>query len=218
MLRDASFYQYNDRYNADGSSKAEVRRFYAIQRENERVRRANGMASQDQLNLLAKIAGERVVAQDALVRLFERIHKGTITVEEFETFKTWLKKQDRKGGAATRTSNPYPSSNEAAPVGVYELGGDLYAVREAKGDDGQPFRFARLLVVTRTADGDVHRVDFEKAPGAQYRVHNGRRLTVAEVEALSLDFKRCALCGRVLKVKESKQAGIGPVCRAKIGE
>lgn len=215
MLRDASFYQYDDRYNADGSSKAEVRRYYAIQRENDRVRRANGLASQGQLNLLANVAAERVVPQDALARLFERINKGTITVEEFDTYFQWLKKQDRKGGAAT--SDRYEASKEAAPIGVYELDGDLYAIREAKGDDGKPFRYARLLVVTRNADGDVHRVDFDKAPGAQYRVHNGRRLTVEEVEALSLDFKRCALCGRTLKVKESKLAGIGPVCREKIG-
>lgn len=170
-------------------------------------------ASDGQLQLLATIAGERVVPEDALERLLARIAQRAITVEQFDTYKAWLKKQDRRGGGARRASE----HREAATVGVYELDGDLYAVREARGDDGQPFRYARLLVVTHDADGDVHRVDFQKAPGAQYRVHDGRRLTVEEVEALSLDFKRCALCGRVLKVKESKQAGIGPKCRSYIG-
>ena len=217
MLRDASFYQYDDRYNADCSSKAEVRRFHAVQRQNDRSRRTNGLASDGQLRLLATIAGERVVPQDALLRLFKRINESTITVEEFDVFKSWLKNQPRKGAQHGTAAGTHRASNEAAPVGVYELDGELYAIREAKGDDGQPFRFARLLVVTHDDDGGVHRVDFEKAPGAQYRVHNGRRLTVEEVEALSLDFKRCALCGRVLKVKESKQAGIGPRCRERIG-
>jgi len=156
---------------------------------------------------------EREVPAEAVARLLARLAIKAVTNGEARGYIEWLKKRSRKATATPR----HESSAEAAPVGVYELDGELYAVREAKGDDGQPFRFARRLVVTNDADGGVHRVDFEKAPGVQYRVHNGRRLTVDEVEALSLDFKRCALCGRPLKVKESKQAGIGPRCRERIG-
>lgn len=113
-------------------------------------------------------------------------------------------------------STPQPK-REAAPVGVYELDGEFYAIREAKDAvTKQPYRFARHIVITRKADGEAHRVDFEPAKGAQFRVHDGRALTLDEVEALSLEFSRCFLCGRELNVITSKKAGIGPVCRKKI--
>ena len=126
---------------------------------------------------------------------------------------TELKLVPRNGENGTVT----PAKREAAPVGVYELDGEFYAIREAKDAvTKQPFRFARHIVITRKADGEAHRVDFEAAKGMQFRVHDGRALTLDEVEALSLEFSRCFLCGHELNVITSKKSGVGPVCRKKI--
>lgn len=106
-----------------------------------------------------------------------------------------------KNGAAV-------SSSEAAAEGVYELDGTFYAVRTSRNDNTR--RYAYKAIVTDTA------VDFEFAKGAVYRLADARVLTVAEVEALSLQFSKCFLCGRVLKAKDSKARGIGPVCVKKV--
>lgn len=130
-----------------------------------------------------------------------------------------LKAAPKKGGQADA-----PRSDVTADLGVYSMGGDIFAVRQFKAE-GKVIRYARRGEFT-TVDHkvvpathpDAHRVDWIKAPGMQYKLATGgTKLTVAEIEALSIQFDQCFICGRRLDVLASKERGIGPVCLAKIG-
>jgi hypothetical protein len=100
------------------------------------------------------------------------------------------------------------SSDEAAAEGVYDLNGTFYAVRTAKSDNTR--RYAYEALITDTS------VTFEYSKGTVYRLAEARRLDLGEIEALSLQFSRCFICGRKLSAKESKARGIGPVCAKRV--
>lgn len=100
------------------------------------------------------------------------------------------------------------SSDEAAAEGVYDLNGTFYAVRTSRNDNTR--RYAYEAVITDTS------VTFEFSKGSVYRLAEARRLNLGEIEAMSLQFSRCFLCGTKLKAKDSKARGIGPVCAKKV--
>jgi hypothetical protein len=100
------------------------------------------------------------------------------------------------------------SSNEAAAEGVYDLNGTFYAVRTSRNDNTR--RCAYEAIITDSS------VTFEYSKGTVYRLAEARRLDLGEIEALSLQFSRCFVCGRVLKAKDSKARGIGPVCAKRV--
>lgn len=111
--------------------------------------------------------------------------------------------------AALATAAPVKNSfDEAAAEGVYELNGTFYAVRPTRADATR--RYAHKAIITDSS------VNFEYSKGTVYHLGNARRLGLAEVEALSLQFSRCFLCGTPLKAKASKARGVGPVCAKKI--
>lgn len=171
-------------------------------------------ATDGQLTFIANLLRDRAVEAIKRTSLELELDRGITKGRAGEIIEELKPAPWARDNATTGTA---PVKREAAPVGVYELDGEFYAIREAKDAvTKQPYRFARHIVITRKADGKAHRVDFEPAKGAQFRVHDGRALSLAEVEALSLEFSRCFLCGRELNVITSKKAGIGPVCRKKI--
>jgi len=100
------------------------------------------------------------------------------------------------------------STSEAAAEGVYDLNGTFYAVRTSRNDNTR--RYAYEAIITDSS------VTFEYSKGTVYRLAEARRLDLAEIEALSLQFSRCFVCGRVLKAKDSKARGIGPVCAKRV--
>lgn len=100
------------------------------------------------------------------------------------------------------------SSNEAAAEGVYDLNGTFYAVRASRNDNTR--RYAYEAIITDSS------VTFEYSKATVYRLAEARRLDLGEIEALSLQFSRCFVCGRVLKAKDSKARGIGPVCAKRV--
>lgn len=109
---------------------------------------------------------------------------------------------------AAGTSAPATTGSAAAAEGVYEKDGTFYAVRTSRNHADR--RYAYEAVITETS------VSFEFSKGTVYKLADARRLTVAEVEELSLQFSRCFLCGTTLKAKQSKARGVGPVCAKKI--
>jgi len=118
-------------------------------------------------------------------------------------------------------------SGTAADLGVWEADGALYAVREFRTPSQELVRYARVarfaaLDGTEVSYGDsaAHRVDWirPEAKGVVYKLAgSGRKLTIPEIVALSIQFDSCFVCGRKLDVLASKERGIGPVCLAKIG-
>jgi hypothetical protein len=126
-------------------------------------------------------------------------------------------------------------SGQPAEVGVYRRDGKLYVVREftprpeTERDHGVrtgtvrqqgKVRYARQIIELTAAQGDRLneqgdriRTEEARAPRMQFELTAADRLTVEEVEALSVKFSYCLVCGRHLRVAESVEAGIGPVCR-----
>lgn len=107
-----------------------------------------------------------------------------------------------------------------AETGVYRKDGRLYVVREftPQGED-RKVRYARELVDLTpgqgdrvTEDGQAARIQEVKAPRMQWALTDADLLPMDEFKALSLRFERCLACGAHLEVKESVEAGIGPVC------
>lgn len=176
----------------------------------------SAIVTENQKNLIRALLAERDVPQFERDELFAQAKAGM----SWHTARAWipvLKAYPFKQGTK-------PVRQEIPPVGIYELSGQIYAIREFTNDKGDRIRYARQAQAVDKDGIDVaidspaaHRVDFIKAPGVQYRLADGRRLELAEIEALSLQFSTCFVCGRTLKVNESKKAGIGPVCRKRIG-
>lgn len=215
-------YTGNPRYTAYDLAHPDVAHpDYVPVRERPAPRRRRGNApawksdpaTDSQLRFIAKLLGDRIVEDIKRTSLELELGRGVTKGRAGEII------DELKAAPVNRETAPGTPvrRTEAAPVGVYELDGEFYAIREAKDAvTKQPFRFARHIVITRKADGEAHRVDFEPAKGMQYRVEDGRALTLQEVEDLSLEFSRCFLCGHELNVITSKKSGVGPVCRKKI--
>jgi hypothetical protein len=124
------------------------------------------------------------------------------------------------GGAAQRQA---PRNDTPAAVGVYRKDGSLYVVREFTPQGEQrKVRYAREIVPLTDAQGDRLnqqgervRVEERKAPGMQYRLTQADALPLEEVTALSIQWESCLVCGRHLRVAESVERGIGPVCHGR---
>lgn len=108
------------------------------------------------------------------------------------------------------------AAGAALVPGVYRVEGDVFIVKPTR--DRQRL-YAKRLVELGPAQGDRlnanadHvRVEFEYAAGAIARIRAEHRMSVEEGKALTLRYGRCICCGRALKVAESVERGLGPVC------
>lgn len=160
-------------------------------------------ASEAQLDFIVSLLSGRQVEEIDRIR-YEAEMSREITKSRASTLIGELKMMP----FAPRAGAVQSSSNEAAAEGVYDLNGTFYAVRTSRNDNTR--RYAYEAVITDTS------VTFEFSKGTVYHLGEARRLDLAEIEALSLQFSRCFVCGRVLKVKESKARGIGPVCAKRV--
>lgn len=169
--------------------------------------------SEAQKNFIRNLLADREVPQAVRDRIFARAAQ--MTWHEAKAWITELQLHPWKGDK--------PAKPEIPAIGVYELDNQFYAIREFTNDQSEKIRYARRAeavdidgIVVDIKSPEAHRVDFVKAPGYQYKLATGRRLELAEIEALSLQFSTCFVCGRVLKVNKSKIKGIGPVCERRV--
>lgn len=160
-------------------------------------------ASEAQLNFITALLRDRQVEELHRITVEGELARGILKSRASDIIGE-LKAQPFVPKAGTAPA----ANNEAAAEGVYEKGGIFYAVRTSRNNPER--RYAYEAIITDSS------VTFEFAKGAVYRLGDARRLDVDEIEALSLQFSRCFLCGRVLTAKESKARGIGPVCRKKV--
>lgn len=95
-------------------------------------------------------------------------------------------------------------------AGLYELEGEIYRMKKAR--TGQHF-YAELLTDAESGAWEYARGMAKKVPA------EGRKLTLAEGEALSLKLGGCCCCGRTLTATVDGVGPaarfIGPVCAAK---
>jgi Family of unknown function (DUF6011) len=96
--------------------------------------------------------------------------------------------------------------------GVYRMAGQIFVVKENREHSRC---YAKKLVETSqrlTEQGEIVEFDFECAPGAIYDLQESDRLPLEEAKKLIIRYSRCIVCGRHLKLAQSVEAGIGPVC------
>ncbi len=112
---------------------------------------------------------------------------------------------------------PEPEPNgQHAPVqpGVYELpSGEIFVV---KPNQERTRVYASRLVETpsdRVTEAGGHvKFEFKYAPGAIYQIRPDYRMPADRARELMIRYGRCIVCGRHLKVAESVERGIGPIC------
>jgi hypothetical protein len=172
--------------------------------------------SEGQKSFIRNLLADREVPQTVRDRIFAGAAQ--MTWHEAKAWITELKLYPWKHDGGNKPAKP-----EIPAIGVYELDNQFYAIREFTNDDSEKIRYARRAeavdidgIVVDIKSPEAHRVDFVKAPGYQYKLANGRRLELSEIEDLSLQFSTCFVCGRVLKVNKSKTKGIGPVCARRV--
>ncbi len=97
--------------------------------------------------------------------------------------------------------------------GVYEKDGEVFVVKPNRAKDRM---YAKRLVETSsprlTATDEHVKIDFVYAPGVVMRLTPADKMPLERAKALTIRYGRCIACGRNLKVAQSVERGIGPVC------
>lgn len=98
--------------------------------------------------------------------------------------------------------------------GVYELPtGEIYIVKLNREKSRV---YAKRLVEApserMTVPGKVVDFDFEYEPGGIHKIHPEHLMDLDRAKNLMIRYGRCIVCGRRLKVAESVERGVGPVC------
>jgi len=63
-----------------------------------------------------------------------------------------------------------------------------------------------------TEEGELVPFDFEYARGAIFNLSETDRMSLEEAKKFMIRYGRCIVCRRKLKVAESVERGIGPIC------
>lgn len=102
---------------------------------------------------------------------------------------------------------------ESLTVGVYELPtGEIFVVKPNR---AKTRLYAKKMIETTeriTETGKVVNFDFIYAPGAIYKLKPENKMSLERAKQLMIRYGRCIACGRKLKVAQSVERGIGPVC------
>lgn len=103
---------------------------------------------------------------------------------------------------------------EFVKPGVYELPtGEIYVVKlNREGSRTYAKRLVESPSERVTESGKVVDFDFEYEASAIYKIRPEHLMNVGRAKDLMIRYSRCIVCGRRLKVAESVERGIGPVC------
>jgi hypothetical protein len=104
-------------------------------------------------------------------------------------------------------------SELVSQAGVYELPtGEIYVVKATR--DHQRFYAKRLVETSHrlTETGEVVDFDFEYEKGAIYAIKPEYQMSIERAKELMIRYSHCIACGKSLKVAESVERGLGPVC------
>lgn len=83
--------------------------------------------------------------------------------------------------------------------------------RVVRGKTGNRNLYAKKLITT-----SFGRARWEYAPGAIRHLIHADRLTLEDAKAMGTRYGVCVVCGRTLTDPDSVEAGIGPVCSARL--
>lgn len=181
----------------------------------------NTTASTGQLGLLATILTERVVPADAAARLTARIAERDVTVGQFRTYLDYLKAQPKIGQTTVVTAEVTVAgipSAEVVPAGRYAVATEAGAVNELafyRVDRPTEGKWAGKVFVKLMRSDEEQRMSFpaSKAVLAKIAAVGAQQASAAYGQHIG----SCGVCGRTLTNDESREIGIGPDCRARLG-
>lgn len=132
----------------------------------------------------------------------------------------WLREltrfSDKQRALIMRYARQPDSSERSVELkpGVYELPtGEIYVVKfNRKGDRLYAKRLVEAPSERLTEQGARVDFDFKYEAGAVYTIRPEYQMELEKAKALMIRYGRCIVCGRRLKVAESVERGIGPVC------
>jgi hypothetical protein len=166
----------------------------------------------------------RVPGGDAIPGDVVEVTKRNGDVKEVELGEVKVKFDDAtlfrvaKREAKAETSDE-PKKPPVDKPGVFEKDGETYIVKWNRAKTGM---YALKLVDLTPAQGDRVRDDGEDARyeteyvrGVVFQLTEDDRMSLEKGKQLTLKYGRCIACGAGLRVKESLEAGMGPVCRKK---
>jgi len=110
---------------------------------------------------------------------------------------------------------PERATEPEAPVqpGVYEVEDEIFVVVQNR---TKTQVYAKRLTESPsprvTEAGTFVDFEFAYAPGALRRIRPEHRMTLERARHFLVRYGRCVRCGRALKVAESVERGLGPVC------
>jgi hypothetical protein len=177
---------------------------------------------------------ERTASQPAAVRSNRfagpcRACGGHVEADEGRVEKTG------SGWQVSHLDGTCPPPEQVAPVGIYRHDGQIYLVRESRGQkDLYPVedrrRYAEVLVERSSGDrmtegGDAVRYDWDRVPGMVYRLTGAERVAIddEQVTAMMIATGQCMICHHAVWAESTMRKGretgqlIGPVCRKYFG-
>jgi hypothetical protein len=131
----------------------------------------------------------------------------------------WLRSRpfDRSKYDTKIVPQPEPKAEpKAEPLipGVYEKDGEVYVVRKSK--DGRLYAMQLMPLhngsARLTEAGTKVNFDYVYTPGAMRVLSISDRMPLERAQELTIQHRRCLVCGRRLKAADSVARGIGPVC------
>jgi hypothetical protein len=107
--------------------------------------------------------------------------------------------------------------DEKLEPGVYRVPrGDDFDIYKVQPNKSKTRVYAKLLKPIGgrrlNHDDEIVQWEWEYAPGAITKIRPEHRMTEEDAKHFGLRYGICAACGKTLKVPESVERGIGPVC------
>lgn len=185
-----------------------------------------------QLDYIERLAAEREIADPDRERLISEIDEGRTDLAA--TGERWTEVLDGRKVIDYLLHRPKlslvtaPRPSQPAPLGVYVWPGDqvnpagVYVIKEFHPSDkpkGVKVRYARYLKGLTLTQGDRMNEEGEavrwqevRAPGMQWKLTPAHAMPMADVKRFSQVYRHCLVCSARLKVKESIDRAMGPVC------
>jgi hypothetical protein len=96
--------------------------------------------------------------------------------------------------------------------GIYEHDGKIYKVQRSRSSGRLYAKVARESTERLNENDNIVEFDFHYAAGKIYELEPEERVNEERARELAIRYGSCINCGRRLKVPESVERGIGPIC------
>jgi hypothetical protein len=147
-----------------------------------------------------------------------------VTQDEDRAFDAAVQERERKQEEAAALAKAARDAAAAfdpqtLEIGIYEVNDKIYKVKQNR---AKTRKYAEVLDFTvsealrLTKAGSTINAEYVFERGAIFRIRPEHRITGKRAEELSIVFRRCIVCRRVLKAAASVARGIGPVCIKKV--